>query len=104
MKVALNLSCDRPDSAGNTKRNPSYLPPTDELADDPTGSICGNSEPNALCLSYHRGINAYDLGLTIDQWAAGVAGIKHGIGLDDIVNHPAHISLQTSSECGNNAC
>ena len=56
-----------------------------ELRQDRGGAVDRNSETNAAGLGTDGGIDADDLAAGVDQWAAAVAEVDSGVGLDVVV-------------------
>src|SRR5258708_4583536 len=69
-----------------------------QAAGDVFRRVDRDGEAQALRGQNRRGVDAHDLAPGIDQRAAGVAGVERGVCLDDVVDKPAGLRAQGSSE------
>ena len=61
----------------------------DQVGDDPLGGVDRDGEADALAAEDDRRVDANDFAGRGDERAAGVAGVKRGVGLNEVLHQPA---------------
>ena len=59
-----------------------------QFAQYETGRVRRDRKADALRAHDHRGVDADNLAVGGNQWAARIAGIERGVGLDDVIDEP----------------
>ena len=69
-----------------------------QLQGDVERGVYADGETDALGAAGHGGVDADDTAMTVDQGAAGIAGIERCVGLDNAVDQPAGIGAQGAAQ------